>query len=269
MMNSLAIITPTLNCAGSIAQTLESLRPLVEQGAEHIVVDSGSTDGTVELCRQAGARILTHPPGNLYAAVNAGIRASLGVWLTYLNGDDLLRADAIAAALTSADHAGADIIYGNIEVIDEAGRLLYAWRTPPATWVRPLQPQIDLILQQGTLIRRDCWERLGGFDESFRYGSDYDFFLRASRADVRFAKHWGRAVAAFRAHAAQLSRRVEVQQAMAEECRRARERTGTRLSPVRSTLARLLMKLLNLDTLALRVPRALARGLLWLSYQRT
>lgn len=268
-MAQLSIITPTLNCAGSIRQTLESLRRLVEQGAEHIVVDSGSTDGTVELCRQAGARILFHPAGNLYAAVNAGIRASSGEWLTYINGDDLLRADAIAAALTSAGRAGADIIYGNVEVIDEAGRLLYAWRTPPAGWVRRFQPQIDLVLQQGTLIRRDCWERLGGFDETFRYGSDYDFFLRASFADIRFAKRGGRAVAAFRAHATQLSRQAEVHRAMLEECRRARERKGVGLSPVRRTLARVLMKLLNLDTLALRVPRALARGRLWLSYHRT
>lgn len=247
--------------------TLVSIRPLVEQGAEHIVVDSGSTDGTAELCRCAGARVITHPVGNIYAAINAGIGASTGEWLTYINGDDLLHGESIAAAL-AVGPAGADIIYGNIELIDDAGKLLYDWRMPPPAWVRRFQPQVDLVLQQGTLIRREAWAALGGFDESFSYAADYDFFLRASLAGKTFGKHRTSPVAAFRAHASQLSRRAEVRRAMREECRRSRGRAGVRNSAFIRVLALSLMKLLNLDTILMRLPRALSRGRLWTSYSR-
>lgn len=73
-MHSLTIVTPTLNSERTIRSTLEALRPLVETGAEHIVVDSGSTDGTAEIAESAGSTVIYHPPGNMYGAINTGMQ---------------------------------------------------------------------------------------------------------------------------------------------------------------------------------------------------
>jgi len=259
MTPRLSIVTPTLNCAPTVLATLASLRPLVAEGvAEHLVVDSGSTDGTVELCRQAGASVLTHPKGNLYAAINAGMRAARGEWLTYINGDDLLYADGVAQLLAAAREPA--IVYGNFETIDVAGRLLYSWRTAPPWAVGRLLRFVSSLHQHGTLVHRDIYRQLGGFDETLRLSSDYDFFLRASRAGVRFLKPAARPVAGFRVHGTQLSQQRSNVEAMVREGRLARERCGIRHSRAGKLGAVLAMKLFNADTIVARPLRSIFVG---------
>lgn len=255
----LSIVTPTLNCASTMMATLASLRPLVAEGiAEHIVVDSGSTDGTVELCRQTGASVLTHPKGNLYAAINAGMRAARGEWLTYINGDDVLYADGVAQLLEAAREPA--IVYGNFETIDGAGRLLYSWRTAPPWAVGRLLRFVSSLHQHGTLVHRDVYQQLHGFDETLRLSSDYDFFLRASCAGVRFLKPAAKPVAGFRVHGTQLSQQHSNIAEMAREGRLARERCGIRHSRAGKLGAVLAMKLFNVDTIFSRPLRSMFVG---------
>lgn len=249
----LSIVTPTLNCGATIRATLASVSPLVAAGAEHLVVDSGSTDGTAELCRQAGATVLAHPRGNLYAAVNAGMRAARGEWLTYINGDDVLYADAVLAALGAAPSPA--IVYGNIETIDGAGRLVYGWRTAPPWLIGRLLRHVSALHQHGTLVSRAVFEQLGGFDEGLRLSSDYDFFLRAAARGVRLVKYGGAPVAGFRLHGGQLSQQRANIEAMAAEGRRARARSGIRPSWVARAAAVLAMKAVNADTILTRMMR--------------
>ena len=71
-MLSLSIITPTLNSANTLPATLESISSLVKAGAEHIVVDSGSTDDTLQIAKCFGSKVLHCAPGNMYSAINEG-----------------------------------------------------------------------------------------------------------------------------------------------------------------------------------------------------
>lgn len=206
-MISLRIAIPTLNCAPTLAATLVSLEPLRRLGAEVVLVDSGSRDGTLELAAQFGIHVRTEPPGNMYAAINTGLRGSETAWVTYINGDDLLYADGVQALMALGERTAAQVVYGTIDYLDAAGRFLHHWRSPPpcdlmALFARGLNP----VPQQGTLFRREVFEALGGFDTRYRLSADCDFCYRALAAGYRHARLAHPPVAAFRLHGQQLSK---------------------------------------------------------------
>lgn len=218
-MTLLSIITPTLNSAETLAATLVSIAPLKNAGVEHIVVDSGSDDGTVEIAKQFGSEVLYHPPGNMYAAINAGMAIAKGDWLTYINGDDLLFADATHEALTAVGENVA-VIYGDLDFIDEQGRFLFSRRAPSPQHLSWLIRYYNPFFQQGTLFRRQAFEKVGGFSTEFRFSADAEFFTRCSLNGERFWKFRGKSVAAFRLCARQLSQVSRKE--MAVESRRVR-----------------------------------------------
>ena len=192
---NLTIAIPTLNCAPTLRWTLESIRPLQEAGAKVVVADSNSTDGTREIALAFAESVLTVPKGNMYSAINAALNHAPSGWMTYINGDDLLYADAVQAALREPSDA-ADVIYAMIDYIDLAGRFLHAWTSTHESellplFARPVMP----IPQQGTLFRRKVFEQLGVLIAFPPHGGD--FFLRAKLASSASTKPLLR-MAAFR-----------------------------------------------------------------------
>jgi glycosyltransferase involved in cell wall biosynthesis len=209
---SLTIIIPTLNCSNTLPATLASLVPLIKRGARIIVVDSYSKDETIRIAEQFGVDIVYAPPGNMYVAINIGINLARTDWVGYLNGDDLIYADAVLQGLEKF-YLDADVIYGSIDFIDIAGRFLHSWNSPHHSDIQALATfHINAIPQQGAIFRRAMAIKLGGFSLNSRYTSDYDFFLRAKLNNFRFKKLDVPRIAAFRVHSDQMSqhRRVEM-----------------------------------------------------------
>lgn len=206
-VRNLSIIIPCLNSASTICETLLSLEPLRARGARVCLVDSGSTDGTVEYARGYVDEIFYEAPGNMYAAINTGIRAAETDWVTYLNSDDIIHSDAVIGALDRFSEC-ADLIYGNIDYVDATGRFIYCWRSVGERWLpRAFRVGFSAIPQPGTLFRKETWRELGGFDTAFRYSSDSDFFLRAFLNGYCFRKLSEPQIASFRVHSQQLSHR--------------------------------------------------------------
>ena len=222
---SLAIITPTFNSGGTLESTLSSIRPLVAAGAKSIVVDSGSTDKTLDIAKYFGSTLIYCAPGNMYEAINRGMDESDAEWVTYLNSDDILFVDAILNGIRMATTT-TDIIYGSLDYIDRHGRFLHAWKSPSPWIARRIWPYVMPIPQVGTLIRRATLVRLGGFDTRYKYAADYDFFARASDAGFHFQNVRRPSVGAFRVHAGQISQRRAGE--MGNEARDSRTRANRR-----------------------------------------
>ncbi len=204
----LTVVIPTLNSMPAVRATLESLRRLKDRGAEIIVVDSHSTDGTIEVCRPFADRLLFFPKGNMYAAINEGMKTSRREWLTYINSDDLLFPSPMEK-LVSSDPRDADLFYGNVDFIDSEGRFLHGFRMPSPADVLPLASLgINAIPPQGTFFRRKVFERLGGFDTHFRLAGDFDFFVRGKLAGFSFRRIPFPTVGAFRLHPTQYSQKL-------------------------------------------------------------
>ena len=265
-LGQLTIVTPTLNSANTIRGTLESLRPLVEEGAQHIVVDSGSTDGTMEIARQFGSEVVYHPPGNMYAAINAGMEKARGEWLTYINSDDLLFADYVVEALEIVSN-GVDVIYGDIDFIDDQGRFLFSRRAPDPYHLSWLMRYYNPFPQQGALFKREAFDRVGGFNTQFRFASDLDFFVRCMLGGERFYKFRGKSVAAFRLLPSQLSQssRIEMAPEGIEIRKKLREEFNTIPNWVGRPLAGFYRVSSNLDSIFLRWLRGRQQDAAWRS----
>jgi glycosyltransferase involved in cell wall biosynthesis len=171
-----------------------------------IVAVSGSTDGTLDICRRWDVQTIYVSPGNMYRAINAGLRKCAGEWFAYLNSDDWIYPDSFARLLSRGEQAQAEAVYGNCDYIDEQGRFVYSFGAAEPDELMPLfRLRRMAFAQQAAIFRRRAYEHLGGFDESLFYRADADFYIRALLARMSFTKLHGPSVACFRLHAKQFS----------------------------------------------------------------
>ena len=191
---------------------------------DHVLVDGGSTDRTVEVAEDFPTRVVVNTDDEgMYDAVNRGLGMVQGDIVGYLNADDELAPGALArVAEAFRAHPHAQWLMGTREFIDGDGRA-FAWMTPvPFTLEEYLGLGWSCVPQETVWMRRSLWDRVGPFDTSFRNTGDYDMYARcrAVAAPLILQEVIGR----FRLHGDQLSFRPEV---MARESRRVQEKNGT------------------------------------------
>lgn len=124
MQPSLSIITINLNDAAGLRRTAESITAQKSRDFEWIVIDGGSTDGSLDVITEYEHHItrwVSEPDKGIYNAMNKGVRSATGAYLQFLNsGDALVDADVVGDFL--ATHPSADVIYGRSRIIDSEGR---------------------------------------------------------------------------------------------------------------------------------------------------
>ncbi len=181
-----SVITPSFQQARFIERTLESVhRQSVP--VEHIVMDGGSTDGTVEILERWRDRIFftTGADAGQTAAINTGMAVSRGEILAYLNSDDVYYDGAVAAALDAFERdPDADVVYGDADFIDEHDRILDAY--PTEEWSLERLKLICFLCQPAVFFRRSVLERFGTFDARLHYAMDYEYWLRLGLSGARF-----------------------------------------------------------------------------------
>lgn len=202
----IGVVVPTLNSAATLDWTLCCLRHQKEVSLEIVAADSGSDDGTLEICNRWGVSTIHVPAGNMYSAINEGFRHLNTAWLTYLNSDDVVYPYSYARLIACGKRRRAAAVYGDCDFMDFEGRFLYALKSaPPALLLGLFRLGIGGFVQPAILFSANAFRELGGFDERFRLISDFDFFSRMAFGGYVFAKLQRPAVASFRRHAGQLS----------------------------------------------------------------
>lgn len=175
-----SIVTPSLNQARFIEETIESVRRQDYPRIEHIVLDAGSRDGTLEvLARHPELRWISEPDAGQTHAINRGFRMAAGEILSWLNADDLLLPGAVTAVV-DAFRAGATsmMVYGDGDLIDENGRTLQPFRFTEPFNLRRLVEVHDYILQPAAFVRRSALEAVDYLDESLTWAMDWDLWIR-------------------------------------------------------------------------------------------
>jgi glycosyltransferase involved in cell wall biosynthesis len=199
-----SIVTCTWNSAATLPDTLASVQRQTCRDVEHIFVDGGSTDGTLDLIAAypGRKRVLRDVSGGISRAMNRGIEAATGEYLAHLHGDDYYAGDDVLALVSERfASARADWVFGSVQVLRD-GRLV-----PP----HPLLPFSYTSFAAGrawvahpaVFIRRSVLGRVGMFDEQLKYAMDVDLWLRLGQ--VARPATVDRVLAVFRDHAGSVS----------------------------------------------------------------
>jgi glycosyltransferase involved in cell wall biosynthesis len=180
VMPRLSVITPALDQVRYIGETLDSVAG-VPVDHEHIVIDGGSTDGTLELLRDRDDPTLvwtSEPDRGQTDAVNKGLRRAGGDYIGWINADDAYVPAGVTQAIAHLDaHADVGAVYGLMEITDERGAVTRTYRPAGFSWTRYLWLG-DYVPTTAIIFRRSLLDDRGVLDETFRDAADYDFYLR-------------------------------------------------------------------------------------------
>jgi len=224
---TLSIVTPALNSVRTIRETLESVARQDYPHVEHLVVDGGSTDGTLEILSSwPRLRWISERDEGHYHAMNKGILMAGGEAVGILNADDCY-CDGILAKVAAAleAHPEWDAVFGDFIFVDGAGREIY--RRQEACW----DPQIvrlgiGMALHQALFVRKTTYDRLGLLrHKDFKNACDMEFFTRMAQARCRVG-HLRDYVVRYRYHQFGQSADKRIVANMAKETARIRQEYG-------------------------------------------
>jgi glycosyltransferase involved in cell wall biosynthesis len=234
---AISVVTPCLNSAATLQQTLDSVRDQGYPGVEHIVVDAVSGDGTLDLLAAApGIQYISEPDRGLSDGLNKGIRMTHGDLIGWLNADDIYLPGALEAVSRAyQEHPDALWITGPCIIIGADGREIRRGATAYKNFLLhrysfSLYLTQNFISAPATFITRAGLERVGLFDTDLRYSMDYDVWLRLARIADPIIAH--QPLAAFRMHEGSLSM-SGFHDAFAEHARVARHHGAGHPVPVR------------------------------------
>jgi glycosyltransferase involved in cell wall biosynthesis len=177
---TISIVTATLNSAATIEKTIQSVRRQAHRVHQHIIIDGGSSDGTLDIIKSFQSRYplqwLSAPDRGIADAMNKGVRLANGAYILVLHSDDYLRApDSIATAATYLQNEICDIFAAPV-LVEYGDGCRHLRRPYRALWWYHFKTP---FCHQGSLVHRRLFDRLGGFREDFSIAMDYDFFYRA------------------------------------------------------------------------------------------
>ena len=177
-MQSFSVITATWNSQAGIRKCLDSVNCASACCKEHLVIDNLSTDETCSIARKyPHVILLSEKDSGIYDAMNKGIKLSKNEILSFLNSDDYYLNDTFSIVEEVFEkHPESDIVYGNI--------LVNGIEFKPGTGRNSFGGA--RIFHPAAFIRRSLFERLGGYDTSYRICADLDFFLRAKESGATF-----------------------------------------------------------------------------------
>ena len=183
----ISIVTPSFNSVATIAATIQSVLGQDYGNWEQIVVDGGSTDGTVAVLeRYPGLVWVSEKDEGHYHAMNKGLARAAGDVVVILNADDCFRPGALRKVAEAFQKTPAwDALFGDVVFVDGLGREIY--RRQEARYdYNILLYGVDYICHQALFVRKGAYERLGGYrHQEFLNSADYEFKLRLGRAGCR------------------------------------------------------------------------------------
>ena len=203
VLPKISVVTPSFNQAEYLERTILSVLDQGYANLEYIVIDGGSTDGSVEVIRKYADRLaywVSEPDQGQTDAINKGLRRATGEWLAWQNSDDVYYPGVFSdIAQTASRHPEVDLIIGNMMIIDAQDKALRDIRYVTPSY-GALRAEGMVMVNQAAFWRRRVHAEIGWLEESLQFSFDYEWFLRLTERyrGVHVNRIWG----GFRLHGA-------------------------------------------------------------------
>ena len=186
-MSGVSVVIPTRNRSALLATTLRSVLWQREVDLEVIVVDDGSTDATAEVVAAAADSRVTmvrrDEPHGPPAARNLGAGRASGEWVGFVDDDDVWAPDKLARQLGAANAADRGWVYVGAVAVSESLAIVSGDPPPSPEAIMAVLPRSNPVPGGGSnvILRRDLFERVGGFDERLAQCEDWELWARLAR----------------------------------------------------------------------------------------
>lgn len=180
-----SIITVCFNSADTTEDTITSILSQDYENIEYIVVDGGSTDGTLDIVNRYKyhmAKVVSEPDNGVFDAMNKGLKLATGDIVGFLNADDLYANENVIARIVEAIRANnVDCCYGDLEYVarNDLGKTVRRWKS---------QAYQNGLFEKGWhpphpafFVKRQMYEKYGHFNSKFKIAADYELMLRFLR----------------------------------------------------------------------------------------
>lgn len=177
-----SVITVVFNAATYLAETIESVINQTYPNIEYIIIDAGSTDGTLDIIKEYEHAIdywVSEPDKGIYDAMNKGILASSGQYTNFLNAGDSYFSSSTISGVVECLRSGYDIVYGKALYVNRNG-----------SYVNKFFPQFTLdtvrsgmIDHQSTFYDASVFRRFGLYDLRYKFLADYEHLIRVLKGN--------------------------------------------------------------------------------------
>ncbi len=195
-MLKLSVITINFNNSDGLGKTIESVFQQNFTDYEYIIIDGGSTDGSVDVIKKYSENIsywISEKDKGIYHAMNKGIAIANGMYCLFLNSGDTLVNETVLQNVFNQKPT-ADIVYGNKQTREVNGSVIH--RTMPDK-IGVVQLYADTLWHPVSFIKRELFIKYGGYDEHFKIAGDYEFFVRVIISNKVSTKHLQLEIASF------------------------------------------------------------------------
>lgn len=188
----ITLVSVTYNAESTLLRTLQSVECQTYSNIEHIIMDGGSTDGTVSLAEAYKQRIgdrysviiVSEKDRGLYDAMNKALKIATGDFICFLNAGDKLHSSSVLAQVADVAHSkSVGVVYGDTDIVDDNGNFIRSRRlTPPhiLTWCSFLHGM--LVCHQSFYVNRNIAQE---YDLSYRFSADFDWCIRCLKEGER------------------------------------------------------------------------------------
>jgi len=175
----ISVITISYNAEDTIEKTLKSIENQSYNNIEHIIIDGGSKDSTLEICNSFSheAKIISELDNGVYDAFNKGLKLATGDVVGFLNADDTFyNENSIQDIVDAFSINETDIVYGNLDYVNEESKVIRNWISRP--YVKGLLKKAWKIAHPSFYCKKEVYDRLGGYNDSFKIAGDFELCLR-------------------------------------------------------------------------------------------
>jgi glycosyltransferase involved in cell wall biosynthesis len=182
----ISVVTPSLNQEKFIEENIQSILNQNYPNFEHIIIDGGSSDRTIEILkRYPHVKWISEPDRGQADALNKGFRMAKGDVIGWLNSDDSYLPGTFELVARTLDKSrGRWVVMGDVEMTDEYGSVLEVLENKPKKFHQLLRfwdSKLRIFHQPGVFFSKEILERVGFLDESLYFAMDYDLWLRVSQ----------------------------------------------------------------------------------------